>query len=114
MSLRQHATHVVDHGIRVAIGSLFGVPVWLALWLAACSDDDFLCRAVAYPGLAFLGPAIGVVWFGNAVGYPASFPFDLLAWLIMIFSVPAFWGALSYGALCLYRRLRDQARRSRT
>ncbi|PYJ07497.1 MAG: hypothetical protein DMF06_15510 [Verrucomicrobia bacterium] len=106
MSFRPHATKIVDLGIRIAIAGLVGVPLWLLLWFAACRGDGFPCEEVAVPGFAFLGPAFGVNWLWYAFGIPDSMPFDLFLWLLMLVSVPAFWGTVSYGVLSFYRRLR--------
>src|SRR5438045_9740703 len=99
MSLRRHLTKIIDHGLRVGLASLLAVPVWLALWFAACPRDGSVCRAVAFPGFAFLAPAFSVIWLWDRLGLPASFPLGLLLWLLVIFSVPAFWVAVSYGCL---------------
>ena len=110
MTFRQHATSVVDHGIRIGLISLIAVPLWLALWFAACDSDDSLCRSVAFPGFAFLAPAYVVIKLWDGFGLSNEFPLGLFLWLLVLFSVPAFWGTVSYGGVYLYRRLRDHPR----
>ena len=119
MTLRQHATNIVDHAIRIALISLLAVPVWAGLWFAACgfiepppsgSGSDLICRAVAFPGLTFLSPAFAAIKLLEVFGVPSSFALGVFHWLLACVSVPTFWGGVSYGVVFLCRRWRSHAK----
>ena len=119
MRARDHGRKIVDHAIRMAFISLFALPVWVALWFGACgfieappagSPADMSCRAVAFPGLAFLRPGFASTKLLESAGLPSSFGVGVFHWLAAVVSVPAFWGAVSYGVVLLCGRLRGHAK----
>jgi hypothetical protein len=117
MTIREHAKKAVDYSIRVALISIFVLPVWILAWLAVglppggdASELDPMANRITQilgiSGFVFLSPAYACAKLLEFAHVPSGVLFDLLYFLAGVISVPAFWGVIIYLLVQLYRRLR--------
>jgi hypothetical protein len=125
LTIREHATKAVDYSIRVALISLFVLPVWFLAWLAVGFPPggdaselgplaNRITQILGISGFVFLSPAYASTKLLEFAHVPSGLVFDLLYFLAGVISVPAVWGVVIYLLVQLYRCVRDRTKRVAT